>query len=175
VLEYNLGKFFVQVIGIRTLRFVSSEFALIWRAHLAGSHTRGIWTALRGCFLFDPSLLIYLPPLVLDTGSQLTAQAYDISNVQGFTQSVSIGADGCESTTCQAVNCPCTQAYPPGVSTHNTHPQASIPFWFLAECSPPSISKDTSGCGNGSPVRARGAGNIGFKGLHSLSFSFPTT
>ena len=140
VLEYNLGKFFVQGIGIRTLRFVSSEFALIWRAHLAGSHTRGIRTALRGCFLFDPSLLIYLPPLVLDTGSQLTAQAYDISNVQGFTQSVSIGADGCESTTCQAVNCPCTQAYPPGVSTHNTHPQASIPFWFLAECSPPSIS-----------------------------------
>jgi len=71
----------------------------------------------------------------LDTGSNWTPQAYDISNIQGFTQSVSIGANGCQSTTCKAVNCPCTQAYPPG---------------------------DTTGCGNDSPVRACGAGNIGF-------------
>jgi len=71
----------------------------------------------------------------LDTGSIWTAQAYDISNIQGFTQSVSIGAKGCQSTTCTSVKCPCTQAYPPG---------------------------DISGCGNDSPVRGCGAGNIVF-------------
>jgi len=71
----------------------------------------------------------------LDTGDTWTPQSYDISNVQGFTQSVSIGANGCESTTCTAVDCPCSQAYPPG---------------------------DTSGCGSDLPVRACGAGNVGF-------------
>jgi len=142
VLEYNLGKSFVQRIGIRTLRFVSSEFALIWRAHLAGLHTREIWTAsgpfavpVLSCVVVSLLTQAYSSThLIQDTGSQFTAQAYDISNVQGFTQSVSIGADGCDSTTCQAVNCLCTRAYPPGVSTHNTHPQASIPFWFPAGC-----------------------------------------
>ncbi|KAF8896128.1 hypothetical protein BD779DRAFT_1667976 [Infundibulicybe gibba] len=32
----------------------------------------------------------------LDTGSQFTAQAYDISNIQGFTQSIQIAVNGCE-------------------------------------------------------------------------------
>ncbi|KAJ8088236.1 hypothetical protein PM082_022308 [Marasmius tenuissimus] len=70
-----------------------------------------------------------------DSGDQFTPQSYDISNIQGFTQSVSVSADGCETVTCTDVNCGCTNAYPPG---------------------------DISGCGNDSPVRACGAGNVGF-------------
>ncbi|KAL0059783.1 hypothetical protein AAF712_013470 [Marasmius tenuissimus] len=72
-----------------------------------------------------------------DSGDQFTPQSYDISNIQGFTQSVSVSADGCETVTCTDVNCGCTNAYPPG---------------------------DISGCGNDSPVRACGAGNVGFTG-----------
>ncbi|KAF4614126.1 hypothetical protein D9613_007844 [Agrocybe pediades] len=68
----------------------------------------------------------------LDTGSQFTAQAYDISNIQGFTQSISIAVSGCDTVTCKASNCGCKSAYPPG---------------------------DLSGCGNDSPVRGCSAGD----------------
>ncbi|KAF9259849.1 hypothetical protein L218DRAFT_1079699 [Marasmius fiardii PR-910] len=71
----------------------------------------------------------------LDSGDKFTPQSYDISNIQGFTQSVSIGADGCDSVTCTNVKCGCKNAYPPG---------------------------DMSGCGGDHPVRACGAGNVGF-------------
>ncbi|KAK1231365.1 hypothetical protein PQX77_005527 [Marasmius sp. AFHP31] len=71
----------------------------------------------------------------LDSGDRFTPQSYDISNIQGFTQSISTGAVGCETVTCTNVNCGCRSAYPPG---------------------------DLSGCGNDSPVRACGAGDIAF-------------
>ncbi|KAF5389748.1 hypothetical protein D9757_006037 [Collybiopsis confluens] len=71
----------------------------------------------------------------LDTGSQYTAQAYDISNIQGFTQSMAIGAQGCDTVTCTSANCGCKNGYAPG---------------------------DMSGCGNDSPVRGCGPGNIAF-------------
>ncbi|KAG5647374.1 hypothetical protein DXG03_000442 [Asterophora parasitica] len=68
----------------------------------------------------------------LDTGSQWTPQAYDISNIQGFTQSVRIEVNGCDTVTCTNVKCDCKSAYPPG---------------------------DLSGCGNDSPVHGCGAGD----------------
>ncbi|KAF9445508.1 hypothetical protein P691DRAFT_734869 [Macrolepiota fuliginosa MF-IS2] len=68
----------------------------------------------------------------LDTGNNFTPQAYDISNIQGFTQSISIAVNGCDTVTCTNVNCGCTSAYPPG---------------------------DLSGCGNDSPVRGCSAGD----------------
>ncbi|KAJ3754674.1 hypothetical protein EV360DRAFT_51182, partial [Lentinula raphanica] len=71
----------------------------------------------------------------LDTGDFYTPQAYDISNIQGFTQSIEIAAAGCDTVTCTNVNCGCSEAYPPG---------------------------DLSGCGSDLPVRACGAGNIAF-------------
>ncbi|KAL0569427.1 hypothetical protein V5O48_012531 [Marasmius crinis-equi] len=71
----------------------------------------------------------------LDSGDQFTPQSYDISNIQGFTQSVQIGAAGCATVTCKNANCGCTNAYPIG---------------------------DITGCGNDSPVRACGAGNVAF-------------
>lgn len=72
----------------------------------------------------------------LDTGSKWSPQAYDISNIQGFTQSMAISAKNCASVTCKTVKCPCKQAYKPG---------------------------DMSGCGNDSPVRACGTGRVPFK------------
>lgn len=71
----------------------------------------------------------------LDSGSFYTPQAYDISNIQGFTQSISTGASGCESVTCTSASCPCNQAYRPD---------------------------DMSGCGADYPVRACGSGDIAF-------------
>ncbi|KAF5336763.1 hypothetical protein D9758_016381 [Tetrapyrgos nigripes] len=71
----------------------------------------------------------------LDSGDFFTPQSYDISNIQGFTQSIQIGAAGCATVTCTNANCGCSNAYPVG---------------------------DLSGCGNDSPVRACGAGNIAF-------------
>lgn len=91
----------------------------------------------------------------LDTGSQFTAQAYDISvstglflyvdglliilrilqNIQGFTQSMQIGADGCATVTCPVANCGCENGYAPG---------------------------DLSGCGADLPVKACGPGPVGF-------------
>lgn len=68
----------------------------------------------------------------LDTGDTFTPQAYDISNIQGFTQSISIAVNGCDTVTCTNVNCGCSSAYPPG---------------------------DLSGCGNDSPVRGCSAGD----------------
>ncbi|TFK40213.1 hypothetical protein BDQ12DRAFT_721675 [Crucibulum laeve] len=68
----------------------------------------------------------------LDTGNQFTAQAYDISNIQGFTQSMQIAVNGCETVTCTNVKCGCRNAYPPG---------------------------DLSGCGSDSPVRGCSAGS----------------
>ncbi|KAI5476805.1 hypothetical protein MNV49_007262 [Pseudohyphozyma bogoriensis] len=50
----------------------------------------------------------------LDTGSFWTPSAYDLSNIQGFTQSLSIAADGGDTVTCTTVDCACNQAYPPG-------------------------------------------------------------
>ena len=72
--------------------------------------------------------LIY-PTDPIDTGNKFTPQAYDISNIQAFTQSVSIGANGCQSTTCTSVKCPCTQAYPPGVSTTTPHATFKASFF----------------------------------------------
>lgn len=40
-----------------------------------------------------------------DTGSAFTAQAYDISNIQGFTQSIEIEAAGCDTVSCTNVDC----------------------------------------------------------------------
>ncbi|CAK5266521.1 unnamed protein product [Mycena citricolor] len=71
----------------------------------------------------------------LDTGSQFTAQAYDISNIQGFTDGMAISAAGCAGVSCPNVNCGCTQAYAPG---------------------------DLSGCGADLPVRACGPGSVAF-------------
>jgi hypothetical protein len=125
------------------LSFDSSKRASIYDARPAGSHTRrtlnrvasGSTVVLSRC-LIRPAWLfsfwLMFIDLVLDTGDHWTPQAYDISNIQGFTQSVSIGANGCKSTTCKNVHCPCLQAYPPGVSTH---PQASVPSLVLCrEC-----------------------------------------
>ncbi|TRM61254.1 hypothetical protein BD626DRAFT_434424, partial [Schizophyllum amplum] len=71
----------------------------------------------------------------LDSGDFYTPQSYDISNIQGFTQSIQIKSAGCETVTCKQQSCPCKQAYPVG---------------------------DISGCGNDSPVRGCGAGDKTF-------------
>ena len=77
------------------------------------------------------------PSLIADTGDKWTPQSYDISNIQGFTQSVSIGAtNGCQSTTCTSVHCPCTQAYPPGVSALSVS-KHQIYFGFFVDRLPP--------------------------------------
>ncbi|KAF9526344.1 hypothetical protein CPB83DRAFT_465748 [Crepidotus variabilis] len=68
----------------------------------------------------------------LDTGSQFTPQAFDISNIQGFTIGMGIGISGGDSVACTNVNCGCKNAYPVG---------------------------DISGCGNDSPVRGGSAGD----------------
>ena len=52
----------------------------------------------------------------LDTGDQWTPQAYDLSNIQGFTQSMRLEVSGCQTVTCTNVSCGCSNAYPPGVS-----------------------------------------------------------
>ncbi|KAJ4496298.1 hypothetical protein C8J55DRAFT_16280 [Lentinula edodes] len=69
----------------------------------------------------------------LDTGDIYAAQAYDISNIQGYTQAMSIQLQGCDTVTCTSEDCSCSNAYPPG---------------------------DETGCGDDSPVRACGAGAI---------------
>ncbi|KIK60329.1 hypothetical protein GYMLUDRAFT_73797 [Collybiopsis luxurians FD-317 M1] len=71
----------------------------------------------------------------LDSGNMYTPQSYDISNIQSYTQAMSIGAAGCDTVTCSSADCGCTNAYPEG---------------------------DMTGCGNDSPVRACSAGNIAF-------------
>ncbi|KAJ6622245.1 hypothetical protein B0H10DRAFT_2014890 [Mycena sp. CBHHK59/15] len=71
----------------------------------------------------------------LDSGDSFTPQTYDISNIQGFTDAVQVGAAGCDTVTCSSPSCGCTNAYPLG---------------------------DISGCGNDSPVRACGAGGVAF-------------
>jgi len=68
----------------------------------------------------------------LDTGGQWTPQAYDISNIQGFTQSMRIAVSGCDTVSCSNQNCGCKNAYPFG---------------------------DLSGCGNDSPVRGCSSGD----------------
>ncbi|KAF7311723.1 Thaumatin-like protein [Mycena indigotica] len=73
----------------------------------------------------------------LDSGDFFTPQSYDISNIQGFTDSMQIAASGCDTVTCTNANCGCRNAYPIG---------------------------DLSGCGNDSPVHACGAGGIAFTG-----------
>ncbi|KAJ7453204.1 hypothetical protein FB451DRAFT_1050417, partial [Mycena latifolia] len=81
----------------------------------------------------------------LDSGDAFTPQTYDISNIQGFTDSLQISAAGCESVTCTSPSCGCKNAYPLG---------------------------DLSGCGNDSPVRACGAGGIAFTGMSPLVLPF---
>jgi len=71
----------------------------------------------------------------LDTGSVYTAQSYDLSNIQGFTQALALEASGCDALTCTSEDCGCDEAYPVG---------------------------DESGCGADLPVRACGPGNIAF-------------
>jgi len=71
----------------------------------------------------------------LDTGNFYTPQAYDISNIQGFTQSIQLSAAGCDTVTCTSASCSCEDAYPIG---------------------------DESGCGADLPVKACGAGPIAF-------------
>ncbi|ESK89949.1 thaumatin-like protein 1-like [Moniliophthora roreri MCA 2997] len=73
----------------------------------------------------------------LDSGDAFTPQSYDISNIQGFTQSFQIGAAGCETVTCTSADCGCKNAYPVG---------------------------DISSCRNDSPVRGCGAGDVAFSG-----------
>ena len=78
------------------------------------------------------------------------------SDLQGFTQSISIAVNGCDTVTCTNVNCGCSSAYPPGVS--------AIGFaraWFAPTC-----VQDLSGCGNDSPVRGCSAGD------HSWTITF---
>ncbi|KAJ6616662.1 hypothetical protein B0H10DRAFT_1799153 [Mycena sp. CBHHK59/15] len=71
----------------------------------------------------------------LDADSFYTPNSYDISNIQGFTQSISLGAAGCATVTCTSPSCSCQNAYPIG---------------------------DMTGCGNDLPVKACGKGNIAF-------------
>ncbi|KAJ7050008.1 hypothetical protein C8F01DRAFT_1001268 [Mycena amicta] len=71
----------------------------------------------------------------LDADSFYTPNSYDISNIQGFTQSISLGAAGCDTVTCTSPSCSCNNAYPIG---------------------------DMTGCGSDLPVRACGKGNIAF-------------
>ncbi|KAJ7249270.1 hypothetical protein C8J57DRAFT_1079634 [Mycena rebaudengoi] len=71
----------------------------------------------------------------LDADSFYTPNSYDISNIQGFTQSISLGATGCPTVTCTSPSCSCANAYPIG---------------------------DMTGCGNDSPVKACGKGNKAF-------------
>ncbi|KAL1716429.1 hypothetical protein EV715DRAFT_275021 [Schizophyllum commune] len=78
----------------------------------------------------------------LDTGDKYTPQAYDISNIQGFTQSIRIKSSGCETATCRSKSCPCKRAYPVG---------------------------DMSGCGNDSPVKGCKAGDQPFTGEIDLT------
>ncbi|KAJ7140948.1 hypothetical protein C8R44DRAFT_603999 [Mycena epipterygia] len=70
-----------------------------------------------------------------DADSFYTPNSYDISNIQGFTQSISLGAAGCSTVTCTNPSCTCDNAYSIG---------------------------DTTGCGNDLPVKACGKGNIAF-------------
>ncbi|CAK5265508.1 unnamed protein product [Mycena citricolor] len=72
----------------------------------------------------------------LDANSLYTPNSYDISNIQGFTQSISLGAAGCDTVTCTGPQCDCHDAYPIG---------------------------DMTGCGADLPVRACGAGDIAFE------------
>jgi len=76
----------------------------------------------------------------LDTGNFYTPQAYDISNIQGFTIGQQIVASGCQTVTCPSGSCPCNQAYPPG---------------NMAGSCPNKSTVDN-------PVRACGAGDIAF-------------
>ncbi|THU96927.1 hypothetical protein K435DRAFT_796948 [Dendrothele bispora CBS 962.96] len=76
----------------------------------------------------------------LDSGDQFTPQTYDISNIQGFTQSIQIGAAGCDTVTCTNANCGCKNAYPIG---------------DLTGCQAQTGTVDN-------PVRACGAGNVAF-------------
>jgi len=73
----------------------------------------------------------------LDSGSFYTPQAYDISNIQGFTvpQAIIPSDKSCASVHCMNANCACSQAYPVG---------------------------DESGCGSDYPVKACGAGDKAF-------------
>ncbi|KAJ7493057.1 hypothetical protein B0H11DRAFT_1859027 [Mycena galericulata] len=71
----------------------------------------------------------------LDTGSQYTAQSYDISNIQGFTQSRSLPKGPTHTMTCTNATCGCANAYPVG---------------------------DTTGCGDDEPVQACGPGDVAF-------------
>ncbi|KZW00666.1 Osmotin, thaumatin-like protein [Exidia glandulosa HHB12029] len=71
----------------------------------------------------------------LDSGSFYTPQAYDISNIQGYTQSMGVKAAGCDEVRCTSPSCGCSQAY---------------------------RVADLTGCGNDYPVRACGAGPIAF-------------
>ncbi|KAH0585380.1 hypothetical protein H2248_008617 [Termitomyces sp. 'cryptogamus'] len=71
----------------------------------------------------------------LDTGSHWTPQTYDISNIQGYTQSVRIEVDGCYPVACTKMNCGCKNAYSVG---------------------------DIAGCDNDSPVHSCSAGSHTF-------------
>lgn len=82
-----------------------------------------------------PDYSIFQGEFNLDSGDKYTPQSYDISNIQVFTQSMQIVAQGCQTVKCTNANCGCSQAYPVG---------------------------DTTGCGNDSPVRGCGAGAIAF-------------
>ncbi|KAJ7090873.1 hypothetical protein B0H15DRAFT_248057 [Mycena belliarum] len=71
----------------------------------------------------------------LDADSFYTPNSYDISNIQGFTQSIALGAAGCPTVTCTSPGCTCDNAYPIG---------------------------DMTGCGSDLPVKACGKGNKAF-------------
>lgn len=41
----------------------------------------------------------------LDSGNVYTPQSYDISNIQGYTQSLQVSASGCATATCKNKDC----------------------------------------------------------------------
>ncbi|KAJ7745567.1 hypothetical protein DFH07DRAFT_748780, partial [Mycena maculata] len=75
----------------------------------------------------------------LDTGSNYTAQNYDISNIQGFTQSVQISSDLCPTHTVTCTNANCGARLFPNIVL-------------------------TTGCGGDHPVQACGPGDVQFTG-----------
>jgi len=62
-------------------------------------------TGCLGCTLLE---------FTMDSPNDGGQQSYDISNINGFTQSYSLRGDGCDTVTCTSPNCPCDQAYPRG-------------------------------------------------------------
>ncbi|KAJ6507437.1 hypothetical protein C8R47DRAFT_94118 [Mycena vitilis] len=89
----------------------------------------------------------------LDADSFYTPNSYDISNIQGFTQSISLGAQGCSTATCTSPSC-------------TVRSPSLFLFQILTlisrQCDNAYPIGDMTGCGNDLPVKACGKGNIPF-------------